>query len=360
MTEPLRIGLYTSQLPTADLKPGGVDVYVDRLAERLARRGHEVVVFSYSIPDGRRSYELRQLAPAATATSRWRRMFVAPGRLNRVDTNDLDVLHLHGDDWFYVRRRIPTVRTFHGSCLHEARHAARMRRRISMYATYPLELLSSRLATRCYGVIPGPGPGYRQVGYLPAGFELPPLVGVDRQDPPTVLFVGTWNGRKRGQLLQRTFMRDVRPRIPEARLVMVSDYCEPHPGVEFVARPSDLELAEMYRSAWVFCLPSSYEGFGMPYLEAMAHGTPVVATSNPGSRFVLGGGRHGLLVREGELGRRIASLLLDGARRAEMSQAARARAAAFGWDGVLDRHEQAYGEAIAAFRPAGRLRRAPR
>jgi glycosyltransferase involved in cell wall biosynthesis len=350
MSESLRIGHYTSALPEAQRKPGGVDVAVDRLAERLAQRGHKIVMFSYSLPEGERSYELRKLAPTSTATSRLRRMFVAPARLNSLDTSDLDVLHLHGDDWFYVHRSIPTVRTFYGSCLYEAQHAVRARRRVAMYTAYVLELLSSRLATRSYGLLPRPGPGYRQVGDLPPGFDLPPLQSLDRMDPPTVLFVGTWGGRKRGQMLHAAFMRDVLPRIPEARLVMVSEYCEPGPGVEFIARPSDDELAQLYTSAWVFCLPSSYEGFGIPYLEAMAYGTPVVATRNEGSQFILDGGRYGLLVGEEELGGRIAALLLDPGRRAEMARAARARAAAFGWDDVLNRHEHAYREAIAAFR----------
>ena len=41
---------------------------------------------------------------------------------------------------------------------------------------------------------------------------------------------------------------------------------------------SDAELVDLYRSSWLFCLPSSYEGFGIPYAEAMANGCPVVAT----------------------------------------------------------------------------------
>ena len=46
-------------------------------------------------------------------------------------------------------------------------------------------------------------------------------------------------------------------------------------------------LIELYQQAWLFCLPSSYEGFGVPYIEAMSCGTPVVATPNAGAREVL-------------------------------------------------------------------------
>ena len=345
----LRIGLYSTSLAQSHSKPPGVDVFVDRLAERLARRGHRVVLFTYSPQAAGRSYQLQTLEPRSTATSRLRRMFVAPVRLNSLDTTDLDVLHLHGDDWFYVRRRLPTVRTFHGSALYEAQHAARARRRISQYVTYGLEFAAARLATRCYGVIPGDGPGYRTAGNLPLAVDLPRVETFRRTGPPVVLFVGTLRGRKRGSVLHDVFQREVLPRVPDARLVMVSDHCEPGTNVEWVRRPSDDELVELYRSAWLFCLPSSYEGFGLPYIEAMAQGTPVVAANNPGACFVLEGGRHGILADDDALGRQIAALLQDEEARTALAQAGRRRAADFGWDQLIEQHERVYREAIGAF-----------
>lgn len=345
----LRIGIYTSSLPQSHAKPPGVDVFVDRLGERLARRGHHVEMLTYSPPGEPRSYHLRELRPGSTATSRLQRLAVAPLRLNALDTSPLDVLHLHGDDWFYVRRAVPTVRTLHGSAFYEARHATSARRRTVQYLTYGLERLSARLATRSYGVNPDPGPGSGRAGHLPLAVDLPADWRAERAGPPLVLFVGTWDGRKRGRLLHEAFVREVRPRHPDARLVMVSDRCEPGPGVEWVARPTDDELTRLYRAAWVFCMPSSYEGFGLPYLEAMAQGTPVLAADNPGARFVLGSGRHGLIADDARLGSELAALIADAPRRAELAHAGRRRAAEFSWDALLDQHERAYREAIAAF-----------
>jgi phosphatidylinositol alpha-mannosyltransferase len=355
---PLRIGMFSSSLPEPGRKPGGVDVLIDRVAARLTQRGHDVRMLSYSPKPANAPYEHLRLRPHALAGSRTGRIALAPLQLNGVDTRGLDVLHLHGDDWFYVRRRLPTVRTFYGSALDEARTATRMRRRAGQTVVFALELLASRLATATYGLIPGRDRRYRVRGALGCGVDVRPATTDDRAAEPTILFVGTWSGRKRGALLARVFAQQVRARHATARLVMVSDHVEPAPGVEWVDRPSDETLDELYRRAWIFCLPSAYEGLGLPYLEAMAHGTAVVATPNPGAEYLLSRG-GGVLAEEAALGDTLNRLLGDPQRRDALGAQAVARAADFAWDVVCRDYESAYLAAIGAHADAARGRPEP-
>jgi phosphatidylinositol alpha-mannosyltransferase len=339
--------MFTTSLPEVGRKPGGVDVLIDRLATELTRRGHEVRIWSYSPPPPEAPYGHVALGPRAFTFSRAARTVIVPARLNAVDFSFAQVLHLHGDDWFFLRRRLPTVRTLYGSALFEARFAESLKRKFSQTIQVPLEILSSHLATASYGMIPGDAPIHRTCGWLPGGVDMPEKVRQKRSDRPAILFVGTWGGRKRGKLLFETFEKEIRPAVPDAELWMVSDHAERGAGVTWYPAPSNAEIAELQGQAWAFCLPSRYEGFGLPYLEALAHGTPVVTSDNPGARFVLRDGALGVITEDDGIGPALVSLLRDPGSRSALSEAGRKRASELTWDSAARLHELAYADAIS-------------
>ncbi len=179
-TRPMRIGLFHSTLLEPGRKVGGVDVFVHRLGNALVERGHDVSMLTFTAKaPADANYRLHRLGRGCIARSR-SRPAVAPMTLTARSPSNVDVLHLHGDDWFYVGRRVPTVRTFYGSALCEARSATSTGRRILQSMIFPLELLASRLATSSFAIADGMPAGYRLMGELPLGFTPPGLLHLQR------------------------------------------------------------------------------------------------------------------------------------------------------------------------------------
>ncbi len=259
------------------------------------------------------------------------------------------MLHLHGDDWFYLRRTVPTVRTLHGSALYEARHATSMKRRLSQYIVYPLEHLSVRLATVPAAVGRQTADLYRIEQVVDNGVDLGVFHPGPKDDRPRVLYVGTWDGRKRGRWLHELFVSRILKEIPDARLDFVSDRALPHPSIDFVSFPDDRTLAELYRRAWVFAYPSVYEGFGIPYLEALASGTAVVASPNGGAAHVLADGRYGVIADDHSFPEKLIELLRGAERRRTMEAQGLERARELSWDAVAKQHRVVYEKAIASW-----------
>jgi glycosyltransferase involved in cell wall biosynthesis len=97
------------------------------------------------------------------------------------------------------------------------------------------------------------------------------------------------------------------------------------------------ELAELYRGAAALLLPTRYEGFGLPVLEAMATGTPVVATPDPALREVAGDAA--VYAEAGKLADAVRSAL---ERRGELVAAGLERARRFSWQETARLTAEAY------------------
>ena len=113
-------------------------------------------------------------------------------------------------------------------------------------------------------------------------------------------------------------------------------------GVRVLGRLSDGDLTRAYQQAWVFCLPSTYEGFGIPYAEAMLSGLPVVATPNVGARYVTDNGRAGIVTGLDRLGLDLRALLTDESRLGALSHVSLRRGSEFRLSAVADSYLVAY------------------
>lgn len=318
------------------------------MANALVAAGHRVTMFSPDRPGEDAAYDHRRIDAGTSLTT-----FRFAWRLRRAGLEAFDLIHAHGDDyWLWGRKYPPHVRTMHGSCLAETRHAASLKGRLRMVLLGLSELLATRVADRTVCVSRDTCryyPGVNDVIFNGVDLDaFHPCPVEDKESRPTILFVGTYHNRKRGKLLMEHFARVVRPALPDARLWMVCGDAPEAEGVTVFGRVSTPKLAELYRRATVFCLPSSYEGFGVPYLEAMASGTPVVATPNPGANEVLDRGRCGVIAEPDALGSALLALLREPDQRGRLRELGLERAAAYGWDRVVERYEDLYRQAGAA------------
>lgn len=131
---------------------------------------------------------------------------------------------------------------------------------------------------------------------------------------------------------------------PDLRLVLSGgdiDKLGPLPaGVESVGFVDDATLAKLYRSAALLVFPSLYEGFGLPPLEALASGCPVVAARTGSIPEICG---SAAVYFDPESAESIAAGVTEGlARAAELSQLGPARAAEFTWANCVDVHVELY------------------
>lgn len=121
-------------------------------------------------------------------------------------------------------------------------------------------------------------------------------------------------------------------------------------GIHVLGYVSGTELNALYKGARVFCYPSRLEGFGLPVLEAMAQGTPVVTSAGTATAEVAGEhGTAGRLIDPDDvsgLTRALQEVVTSPELRAELSAGALARAAQFTWQRTADGMAAAFEDAL--------------
>jgi glycosyltransferase involved in cell wall biosynthesis len=186
-----------------------------------------------------------------------------------------------------------------------------------------------------------------RVARLAASHVTEELDEEDRQALPAkgfVLAVGTLEPRKNLPRLVKAYARMPEPLQTAHPLVIVGGagwrtgetlaaLSSLGKRCQMLGHVSDAQLAELYRRCAVFCYPSLSEGFGLPVLEAMAAGAPVL-TSSASSLPEVGGDAVAYAdpLDVVAIAQELRSLLEDPVRRQELAKAGPVRAAQFSWE----------------------------
>jgi alpha-1,3-rhamnosyl/mannosyltransferase len=201
---------------------------------------------------------------------------------------------------------------------------------------------------------------------IPLGVDR--VFGMARRTPatvPTFVSVATLERRKNLSVLIQAFTV-VAARHPRARLRLIGQPGPAHSqirarlaqlglegSVSLEGYSTDADVARAYAQATAIVYPSLYEGFGLPILEAMASGAPVVTSDRGAMREVAGGAA--LLVDPCDP-EAVASAMLrvidDDALRSRLEGAGRERAARFTWERCAQGHTLLYRAAAGGAAPA--------
>lgn len=166
-----------------------------------------------------------------------------------------------------------------------------------------------------------------------------------------LLFVGTHEPRKNLTRLVEAWS-EARHVYPDLELVLVGRGAgpPPEPGLIAAGRLHDDTVAALMSGAELFVYPSLYEGFGLPVLEAMQAGAPVLISQNAALGEVAGGAAVAVDAFScAALARAIVELVGDPRRRRELRERGWERAAQFSWRRTAIQTREVYVEAVRRF-----------
>lgn len=364
----LRIGMVS---PYSLTVPGGVQAQVIGLAKELRRNGHEVRVLGpcdgpppeafvtplgNSLPTAANG-SIAPLAPDAPAALR---------TIRALRDEEFDVVHVHEplapgpSITSVILHSAPTVGTFHAAGVSTSYQVfrpalSRLLRNLDVKVVVSkdaLELVRNHLGGEYH--------------VLFNGVDIASIAAVAPVVPraPTIFFCGRHEERKGLAVLLDAFAR-----LPaDARLWIAGDgpagaalraRTSGDSRISWLGRIDDAEKIGRLKGAHVFCAPSlGGESFGVVLVEAMAAGTPVVASSLDGYRNVATDGVDALLVEPGDaeaLARALGRVLVDPGLAARLGAAGLERAQTFSMRRLAAEYAAIYERLLG-----GRVRRAGR
>jgi len=271
-----------------------------------------------------------------------------------------------------LRGNCPTIVTIHDlslllhSSTHEPRAVLRGRVRLPRMARRATLVITDSEAVReevCEHLHVAPEKVFAiplapraEFAPMPAGAtgEVRKRLGIEDE---FVLFAGTMEPRKNLLTLISAFEEVLRSSELRPQLVVVgkvgwkqTDVLKNLERASFSDRikltgyVSDADLRALYSSCRAFVYPSIYEGFGLPPLEAMACGAPVIATGVPS--VIASGARVISATDVNGLARNIVELLSDARARESASAAGLTHASKFSWEQTAMLTREVYNEAL--------------
>lgn len=353
--------------------PGGVQSHVLQLAEVMRARGQSVSVLAPSsphvtLPEYVVSAGRAVPIPYNGSVARLQFSPAVHGRVRRwLSEGDFDVLHLHEPNapslsmWALRVAEGPIVATFHTSTTKSLTLTVFQGVLRPWHEKIVGRIAVSDLARRWQMEALGSDAVEIPNGIDVASFASAPLLDGYPRPGKTVLFLGRYGEPRKGMAVLMDAMPTLVEHFPGIELLIVGrgdeDELRGKAGelashLRFLGQVDDAAKASALRSADVYCAPhTGGESFGIVLVEAMAAGTPVVASDLHAFRRVLRNGEAGRLVPAEDSAALAAALveMLDNDRLAERYIAAGANTVRrYDWSVVADQIMRVYDTVAAA------------
>ena len=408
---PLRIALLGYR---SDPRSGGQGVYIRAVSRALAAMGHTVEVISGApYPELDEGVALRTLSShgmfdnmealpmpswqvlrsplgwlewcsratggfAEPATFSWRAAAYLRALQGRYDVvHDNQCL---GWGLLTIQKLgIPLVTTIHHPITRDRdlalQNASNLAQRLLIRRWYAFLGMQRRVAQQLHGIVTVSQASRRdiieafgvppeRITVVPNGVDLDvfhPLPEI-RREPQTIMTTASSEAPLKGGAIFLEAIAGLRRQYPELKVILVGRL-RPEGAlyqkmtalglvdcIELVQASGPEEIARLYARATCAVVPSLYEGFGLPAVEAMACGVPVITTDGGALPEVVD--EAGVVVPAGDaasLQQAIAALLADSQRRAALAQAGRERVEAhYTWGAVAESLTNLYRRAMAA------------
>jgi phosphatidyl-myo-inositol alpha-mannosyltransferase len=352
--------------------PGGVQSHVLQLAEVMLARGHEVSVLAPASPDTPLPDYVVSAGKAIPipyngSVSRLQFSPAVHGRVRRwLADGDFDVLHLHEPNapslsmWALRVAEGPIVATFHTSTTKSLTLTVFQGVLRPWHEKIVGRIAVSDVARRWQMEALGTDAVEIPNGVDVTALASAPLLDGYRRPGKTVLFLGRYDEPRKGMAVLLDALPKVVERFGDLQLLVVGrgdeDQLRAQAGemnryLHFLGLVDDAAKASAMRSADVYCAPNTGgESFGIVLVEAMAAGTPVVASDLDAFRHVLRDGEVGRLVPVGDpdaLADALIAVLADDALRERYVAAASEIVGRYDWSVVAGQIMRVY-ETVAA------------
>ncbi|MGW5319595.1 glycosyltransferase family 4 protein [Nocardia thailandica] len=347
--------------------PGGVQAHVVELARVFIERGHQVSVLAPAsdetpLPDFVVSAGKAVAIPYNGSVARLSFGPTAYTRIRRwIDAGEFDVLHIHepnAPSLSMLALKIaegPIVATFHTSTTKSLVLSTFQGVLRPYHEKISGRIAVSELARRWQVEALGSDAVEIPNGVDVGAFARGPLLDGYPRAGGTVLFLGRYDEPRKGMDVLLGALPTLAARHPDVEILVVGRGDEERLRREagplarhlrFLGQVDDAEKAAAMRSADVYVAPNlGGESFGIILIEAMAAGTPVVASELDAFRRVLRDGAAGVLVPVGDsaaLARAVDTVLTDDAARSELVRTATRVVSAYDWPVVAEQILRVY------------------